>query len=134
MFLAAFVGIWIWIAIKLFRFDASVAVPQLVLSAGFATVSGALSSIVGAGTATVLGIEVQKIKQGGIGIRQSVAQGATASPLIVLGVGAYLFVGALLMVAWLAKGNASPDVVQSFAMGSLGWMGGAFVSVFVAPD
>jgi hypothetical protein len=40
--------------------------------------------------------------------------------------------GPFLIVAWLAKGDAAPDVVESFAIGALGWMGGAFVVVFAA--
>jgi hypothetical protein len=39
----------------------------------------------------------------------------------------------LLIIGWLAKGDASPEVVESFAIGSLGWMGGALISVFAAP-
>jgi hypothetical protein len=132
LFLAGFVGIWIWIAIKLFRFDPTDTQPQLLLSTAFATVSGALSGTVGAGTAAVLGIEVQKIKQTGANLRQSVARVAAASPLIVAGVLAYLGVGILLIVAWLVKGEAAPDVVESFSIGALGWMGGAFVAVFAA--
>jgi hypothetical protein len=30
------------------------------------------------------------------------------------------------------KGEAAPDVVESFSIGALGWMGGAFVAVFAA--
>ena len=133
-FLAGFVGIWVWITIKLYRFDPTDETPQLVLSAAFATVSGALSSTVGAGTAAVLGIEVQKIEQSGKTVRQSVAMGSTSSPLIVAGVCAYMVVGALLIVAWLMNDSVAPDAVQSFAIGALGWMAGAFVSVFAAAD
>jgi hypothetical protein len=131
-FLAGFVGVWIWIALKLFRFDPSDSEPKLVLSTAFATVSGALSATVGAGTATVLGIEVQRERNKRTSLRQSFAAAATKSPLIIAGVLAYLAVGALWIVAWLAKGDAAPDVVESFAIGALGWMGGAFVAVFAA--
>ena len=64
----------------------------------------------------------------------AVAAAATASPLIIAGVCAYFLVGILLIIAWLVKGDAAPDAVQSFAVGSLGWMGGAFVAVFAADD
>jgi hypothetical protein len=72
-FLAGFVGVWIWIALKLFRFDPSDSEPKLVLSTAFATVSGALSATVGAGTATVLGIEVQRERNKRTSLRQSFA-------------------------------------------------------------
>jgi hypothetical protein len=133
-FLAGFVGIWIWIAVKLFQFEPTDETPKLVLSTAFATVSGVLSSTVGAGTAAVLGIEVQKIRQGGATLRRSVGEGATASPLIIAGVCSYIVVGGLLIVAWLMNDTVSPDAVQSFAIGTLGWMAGAFVSVFAAPE
>src|SRR2546428_482997 len=120
VFLAGFVGIWVWIAIKLFQFQPTDQTPRLVLSAAFATISGALSSSVGAGTAAVLGIKVQKLRSAGTPLLQSV--GAAASPLIYAGVLAYLGVGAVLIVAWLVKDDAAPDVVQSFAIGALGWM------------
>lgn len=134
IFIAGFVGIWAWIALKLFRFEPTTADPELVLSTAFVTVSGALSSSVGAGTAAVLGIEVQKIKNSGRSLRASVAKGATASPLIIAGVLAYVLVGALVIIAWLDGGAAAPDVVESFSIGALGWMAGAFVSVFAAPE
>jgi len=38
----------------------------------------------------------------------------------------------VLIIAWLAKGDASPEVVQSFALGALAWCAGAFASVFTA--
>lgn len=141
VFLAGFVGIWLWIAIKVFRFDPTIETPQLVLSSSFAAVSGALSGTVAAGTAAVLGIEVQKKrgagrKAGGAGTSTgaAVAQAAAASPLIIAGVCAYFFVGVLLVIAWLVKGDAAPDAVQSFALGSIGWMGGTFVAVFATDD
>jgi hypothetical protein len=89
MFLSAFVAIWIWIAIELLRFNPTAVHPTLVLSTGFATVSGVLSSTVGAGTAAVLGIQVQKFKNEGRGLQAAVGQATTASPLVVVGVLAY---------------------------------------------
>lgn len=140
VFLAGFVGIWLWITIKVFRFDPTIETPQLVLSSSFAAISGALSGTVAAGTAAVLGIEVQKrrsVKRTGAAATSTgaaLAEAATASPLIIAGVCAYFLVGLLLIIAWLVKGDAAPDAVQSFAVGSLGWMGGAFVAVFAADD
>ena len=132
MFLVGFVGIWVWIAVKLLRFHPTNATPQLVLSTAFATVSGALSGTVGAGTAAVLGIKIQEYKPNNPTMAARVRAATKASPLLVAGILAYLIIGALLIYAWLAKDAASPDVVQSFAIGSLGWMGGAFVAVFAA--
>jgi hypothetical protein len=129
-----FVGVWAWIAIKLFRFDPTDETPKLVLSTAFVTVSDALSSSVGAGTAAVLGVEVQKIRSGGEGLHASVAKASTGSPLIIAGALAYLTVGTLLIVAWLVKEAAAPEAIESFAIGALGWMAGAFISIFAAPS
>jgi hypothetical protein len=79
-----------------------------------------------------LGIEVQKERRTGRSLSKSFAAAARKSPLIIAGVLAYLAVGALVIVAWLAKGDAAPEVVESFAIGAVGWMGGAFVAVFAA--
>jgi hypothetical protein len=133
-FLVGFVGVWAWIAVKLFRFEPTQEMPRLVLSSAFATVSGALSGTVGAGTAAVLGIKVQQLKQGGSSFTQSLAGSANAAPLLIAGVLAYLAAGALMIVAWLTNDAVAPDAVQSFAIGALGWMGGAFVSVFATAE
>jgi hypothetical protein len=128
-----FVGIWVWIVVKLFTFDATTEEPELVLSTAFTTVSGALSVAVGAGTAAVLGIEVQKkINETGASFAMRVFRGATASRLVIAGVVSYSVVGARVIIAWLDEGDAAPEVVESFAIGALGWMAGAFLSVFAA--
>lgn len=59
-FLAAFVGVWGWIAVELWRFEPSDAVPTLDLEAKVVEVAGFLAATVGAGTAAFLGIEIQK--------------------------------------------------------------------------
>ena len=125
-------AIWVWIAIKLFAFDPTDLEPQLVLSTAFTTVSGALSAAVGAGTAAALGIKINQEQAKGTALSQAVASGATASPIVIAGILSYLAVGVLLITAWLVKGDASPEIVTSFAIGALAWMGGAFAGVFGA--
>jgi hypothetical protein len=132
-FLALFVGVWVWIAVELLRFHPTPGHPQLDLGAAFTTVSGVVSGAVGATTAAALGINVQQTLKnapgGPIGLSQAVKQ-PTNAPLVVVGVLSYLLVGLLLVVVWLAKGGAAPEVVQSFSVGALGWLAGAFAAVF----
>ena len=134
-FLALFIVVWVWIALKLLRFSPTPVHPQLELGAAFTSVSGVVSGAVGATTAAALGINVQqnlKNAQGGGGASSltEAAKAPTNSPLIVIGVLSYLGVGLLLIAVWLAKGNGAPEVVQSFSVGALGWLAGSFAAVF----
>lgn len=130
VFIALFVIVWVWIAVKTFRFHATASEPKLVLSTAFVSISGALAGSLAAGTAAVLGVKVQQFKAAGVNLRGGV--GTVLSPLIVAGVLAYLVIGLLLIVAWLVKGDASPEIVQSFSLGATAWCAAAFGAVFVA--
>lgn len=131
MFLVLFVVVWAWIAAKLLAFTATPLHPQLELSTAFTTVSGVVSGAVGAGTAAALGINVQQIKTNDAGNNLAAAFKAPASsPLVVAGIVAYLLVGVALILVWLAKGNASPEIVESFSVGALAWAAGSFAAVF----
>ena len=43
-----------------------------------------------------------------------------------------IVVGGLNLVVWLGNSDAAPDMVGTFALGALGWLAGAFASVFSA--
>jgi hypothetical protein len=136
-FLALFIVVWVWIALKLLRFSPTPLHPQLELGAAFTSVSGVVSGAVGATTAAALGINVQQNMKNASGGAKSLTEAAKAptnSPLIVVGVLSYLAVGLLLIAVWLAKGNGAPEVVQSFSVGALGWLAGAFAAVFAPSD
>ena len=60
----------------------------------------------------------------GTGLRGSIAAALAKSPLIIAGVLSSPVVGALVIVAWLAKGVVALEVVESFAIGALAWMRG----------
>jgi hypothetical protein len=130
VFIGLFVIVWVWIAVKTFLFHATPTKPKLVLGTGFVSISGALAGSVAAGTAAVLGVKVQQFKAAGVNLRGGV--GTVLSPLIVAGVLAYLAIGLLLVGAWLVKGDASPEIVQSFSLGATTWCAAAFGAVFVA--
>jgi len=80
-------------------------------------------------TAAVLGIEIQR-QRGRLSARVNSA--VASSPLLFAGVVAYIVVGGLNLVVWLGNSDAAPDMVGTFALGALGWLAGAFASVFSA--
>src|SRR6266508_4210125 len=122
-FLALFAGLWIWIAWKVWRFDSNGGTEALEFS------DGIVASAVAAGTAAVLGIEIQR-RSGRLSARVNSA--VASSPLLFAGVVAYIVVGGLNLVVWLGNSDAAPDMVGTFALGALGWLAGAFASVFSA--
>ncbi len=134
--LLLFAGVWIWLSIKLLTFTASTAHPTLTFSTAQVTVGGFLASAVGAGTASVLGFEIQQVSAapGAMVARPNVAaqvnQAVTGSPVLLLGILTYAGVGIIVLVSWLIDSSGAPDVISSFGLGVLGWLAGAFGAVF----
>jgi hypothetical protein len=128
-FLALFAGLWIWIAWKVWRFDSNGGTEALEFSDAIVATAGIVASAVAAGTAAVLGIEIQR-RSGRLSARVNSA--VASSPLLFAGVVAYIVVGGLNLVVWLGNSDAAPDMVGTFALGALGWLAGAFASVFSA--
>ena len=129
--LALFAGIWIWIGWKLWHFNPTMEKPKLDLSDAVVSVAGFLASSVGAGTASVLGIEIQKVQDGGdktFGSKISAA--AQSNFLLLLGIVVYAAVGPFNLLAWLGHSSAAPELIGAFGVGVLGWLGGAFTAVF----
>ena len=129
-FMALFAGIWIWIGWKLWHFNPTPAHPKLDFSDAVVTVAGFLASAVGAGTASVLGFEIQKVAKNGITLAAAVGQAATSSALLVLGILLYASVGVFVLLVWLGHSEQAPDMIGAFSLGALGWLAGAFSAVF----
>jgi len=127
--LALFASIWIWIGIKLLSFHPSRQTPVLTFTEPQVTVAGFLASAVGAGTASILGIEIQKVNGQNTLVAQ-VNQAATNSGLLTFGILLYAAVGIFVLMVWVFSSNASPDMVGAFSLGVLGWLGGALAAVF----
>jgi hypothetical protein len=100
------------------------------------TVAGFLASAIGAGTASVLGIEIQKVQQqdgatgGPMSIGAQVNQAARSSILLMVGIATYAAVGVFVLVVWFFTSGKSTDVIGAFSFGVLGWLAGAFAAVF----
>jgi uncharacterized membrane protein len=133
--LGLFAGIWIFVGIKLLTFDPSDTSPTVTFSTAIATTAGFLAATVATVTATVLGIEVQKVRQDPAdGSTPSVAKTTqdVLSDKTMLWVGAltYLLVGLFVLIVWLARSEQAADMIETFALGILGWIAGGFASLF----
>jgi hypothetical protein len=130
IFLVAFAGIWLYVACKTFRFEPTDAHKTLTFGNGLVAVAGLIASTVTAGTAAVLGIEVQKSSAPTAAAR--LTEATAASRIIWVGILVYLVVGILNLWAWLANETIAPEMVGVFGMSVLGWLAGAFLAVFKA--
>ena len=126
--LLLFAGLWIWMGLAILKFTPTDTDPVRDFTTAQITVAGFLSSAVAAGTASVLGIQIQKAT--GQTLVASVGEAAGKSKLLFVGIATYAVVGVFVLIVWLAKSDATSDVVGAFATGVLGWLGGAFTAVF----
>lgn len=129
--LAIFAVLWLWIAVGVIHFDATSEKPQYDVGDDLVAFASLFGTTVAVGTASVLGIEIQKLKRLGR-MTASAALEATLSPLIATGVFTYAAVGTVVLLAWLTNQSVSPDVVKAFAMTFAGWILGGFAAVFRA--
>jgi hypothetical protein len=120
--LAIFAALWLWIAVDLMRFN-----PTYDVGDNLIALASLFGTTVAVGTAAVLGIEIQKLKQLG-----TLTTTGVLSPLIAAGVFTYAAVGAAVLGAWLANQSVSPDVVKAFSMTFAGWILGGFAAIFRA--
>ncbi|HKO36854.1 MAG TPA: hypothetical protein VJU14_00625 [Solirubrobacterales bacterium] len=138
--LLLFAGIWIWIGIKLLAFDATSKTPALSFSEAQVTVAGFLASAVGAGTASVLGVEIQSVQRRDAqrgqlrAMSARVGEAATSSWLLLFGIALYAVVGCFVLIVWVFNSEVAPEMVNAFSLGVLGWLAGAFAAVFRAQD
>jgi hypothetical protein len=131
MLLLLFAGVWIVMAVKLLQYDATPAKPKVDYTDALVTVAGFMSSAVAAGTASVLGIEIQKVNGGETqSLASTVNTAARSSSFLVAGILLYALVGAFVLVVWLFKSAEAPDLISAFSLGVLGWLAGAFAAVF----
>jgi hypothetical protein len=130
LFLALFAGVWLWVAWKLHRFTPSTATPKLEFSDAVASTAGLLASGVGAGTASVLGIQIQKDKHAHLAAR--VAGATKSSWVLTAGILIYVGVGVVNLLVWLGNSSVAPEMIAAFSLGALAWLAGAFSAVFAA--
>jgi hypothetical protein len=128
--LLLFALFWIWIGVKTLRFDPTDGSPVLQINDKIVTVAGLLASGVGAGTASVLGIEIQKAAATGKTMAAQVNAAAQSSGLLITGILVYAGVGTFVLLVWAFTTAPSPDMVSAFSLGVLGWLAGAFAAVF----
>lgn len=129
--LGLFAAVWMWIGFRILGFHPSPGHDKVSFTDAQVMVAGFLASAVGAGTASVLGIEIQKVPhQDGGTMAFQVGEAAKSSLTLTLGILTYALVGIFVLVVWLAKSQVSSDMVSAFSLGVLGWLGGSFAAVF----
>ncbi len=131
LLLLLFVAMWLWIGLKLLFFDPTDQTPILTFTEAQVTVAGFLAATVGAGTASVLGIEIQKANSDQ-SVAARVGEAATSSWLLIVGIALYAAVGVFVLAVWVFNSEVAPDMIGSFSLGILGWLAGAFAAVFRA--
>lgn len=133
--LLLFAGIWVWVGVRILQFHPTSPGQKVTFTNAQVMVAGFLSSAVGAGTASVLGIEVQKVSaEQGQSIAVQVGQATKGSLMLSIGILVYALVGTFVLLVWLAKSDSATDMVSAFALGVLGWLGGSFAAVFRKSD
>ena len=138
--LLLFAAIWTIMAIELIQFQPTPQTPTVDFADAVVTVAGFLASAVGAATAAVLGIEIQRVdkRKEFSGSRLSsltgrVTEAAMTSWILMAGILLYAAVGVLILLVWIFNSEKSPDMIGAFALGVLGWLAGAFAAVFRKP-
>lgn len=133
-FIFLFVVFWGGLLLRVFTADEPV-----VLAEHQETILAFLATTIATGTAAVLGINVvnltSKEETSDSTLRAATAatgQALKASILLWVGVGAYLVVGVLVLVAWFYRADIAPDALSTFGSSVLGWLAGAFAGVFKA--
>jgi hypothetical protein len=129
-FLLLFVGVWVAVVVAVIRFQPSASVPALDLSDAVVVTAGFIATAVGAGTAAVLGIAIQKVQADVTKPLLLAASDALKDKMLAFGVLVYAGVGTVVLITWLARPEVSPDLMKTFALGALGWFAGAFAGVF----
>jgi hypothetical protein len=132
-FLALFSGVWIFIGVKLMMFDPTAEQPTVEYTTAIATTAGFLAATVASITAAILGIEVQRAQTTQTEPLVSATRTAfAASTMLWIGALTYLAVGLFVLVVWLIRSDQAADMVETFALGLLGWLAGGFSSLFRA--
>jgi hypothetical protein len=130
VFVAFFAVLWLLVDLRLWHYTPTATAKTLTLSDPVIQTAGFLAATVGAGTAAVLGITIKDAAKGQGTVGTRVNDAVKASPLVLTGVLIYFFVGIATLAVWLCNPDEAPDLTKTFALGILGWAGGAFSAVF----
>ena len=137
-FVLFFAVVWIIICVQVLTFHPTPKMTSPSLSTPLVVVGGFLATTVGAGTAAVLGVTVGTITlpSGIAPLRQPIAAAISSAlseeALLTAGVVIYFLVGILVLATWIDVPKVSPQMIETFALGVLGWAAGSFSGVFKA--
>jgi hypothetical protein len=127
--LLLFAIVWIWLALQVLLYHPTLAAPKVTFADAQINVAGFLSSAVSAGTASVLGIEIQKASTDQ-NLAAQVGEATKGSRLLSIGIAVYALVGLFVLIVWFLNSAKAPDMIGAFSLGILGWLAGGFTAVF----
>lgn len=138
VFLALFVAVWgtVLLQVGFWVPDGRRTAPDL--NNAVVCAAGVLSTSLSSLTSSALGFTISEVR------RNQKDSGATAgtgtvstgevtrrlSGRIITAIMVYLVIGLLVLAVWLAKGQASTDLINAFSLSILGWIIGAAGVVF----
>ena len=142
VFLALFVAVWgtVLIQVGFWVPDGRSTAPQL--NGAVVCAAGVLSTSLSSLTSSALGFTISEVRRdqqdrsagtgagAGTGTVRTGEVTRRLSGRIVTAVMVYLVVGLLVLAVWLAKGQASTDLINAFSLSLLGWIIGAAGVVF----
>lgn len=141
IFVALFAVWWLVICGQTYWYDPSQAEPRLEVSDFVSVVAGFLATSVAAGTATVLGITIQEIREKSRSLattevpsRRDAFRQTLTNPTTWLARGCYvyMFVGLVVLFIYAFFNKRAPEMMSTFALSALGWIAGCFSATFKA--
>lgn len=138
VFLALFVAVWgtVLLQVGFWVPDGRSTAPQL--NGAVVCAAGVLSTSLSSLTSSALGFTISEVRRdqkdsgraAGTGTVRTGEVTSRLSGRIVTAVMVYLVIGLLVLAVWLAKGQASTDLINAFSLSLLGWIIGAAGVVF----
>ncbi|MHC1563156.1 hypothetical protein ACR9E3_29700 [Actinomycetospora sp. C-140] len=129
LLLVLFAAAWTYVGVRLIAYAPTPQFPALDLPEAQVTVAGLLATAVGAGTASVLGIEVAK-QQNTQTVAVQASGAVSQNPLLGIGVVIYAAVGCFILGVYWFTSEKTPDFIAAFALGFLGWLAATFTAVY----
>jgi dolichol kinase len=132
-YLALFAAVWGSVIYQLWVFAPSAGEPISRINDATQITAGFLAVSVGSGVAALLGVEVQRARRyhPDASLTRAFAM-LEGNAFLVLGILVYTVVGVALLIIWLARPEAAPDLVKTFALSLLGWFAGLLAAGFRA--
>jgi hypothetical protein len=127
--LATFAGVWIHIMRVVADFEVTTEQPTLELATGIVSVAGLIGTTISTITASALGFTVSDVKRAAMTDASvtfsAKTVGAALTTPTLFAVITYIAVSVGVFFTWIANEEISPEVLEVFALSSIGWLIGS---------